>query len=354
MTTNSTEDNLIYREKLLENFNSVVFENDLKWPAWVGAWGPCCGWSHVEPALDWLEANKVPVRGHYLSNARLGSSMDGYSPPNFTDATNIPELLFPHITEKLQTVGDRIMEWDVINHPTGTSRPSYADLFGISFYSSIINHARSIAPEGTSLWLNEGRVLIRETYADEYEQILNFLIADNAEPDGIGFMGHFKYYYFQPDSYERMYEQMERFSLIIPHLQITELDIDAAIYDDNGTIVFNDKMEQARLMNNVLISAFSHEKLEGITMWSFWEPAVYRPARALYDQDWTERPALQAYRDLVFDSWWTNDSGITNESGQFATRGFKGKYLVTVEYNGYTCVKAFDTDDGSIIFDHRC
>lgn len=43
--------NSIYRQKILENFNAVVFENDLKWPAWEGAWGPYLGWSQAEQAL---------------------------------------------------------------------------------------------------------------------------------------------------------------------------------------------------------------------------------------------------------------------------------------------------------------
>ena len=33
----NTSDNQIYKQKLLENFNAVVFENDLKWPPWTGA-----------------------------------------------------------------------------------------------------------------------------------------------------------------------------------------------------------------------------------------------------------------------------------------------------------------------------
>jgi hypothetical protein len=44
-----------FREKLLENFNQVVFENDLKWPAWEGHFGPNIGQPHIMPALEWLE-----------------------------------------------------------------------------------------------------------------------------------------------------------------------------------------------------------------------------------------------------------------------------------------------------------
>jgi hypothetical protein len=36
---NTSANGIKFREKLLENFNQVVFENDLKYPPWRGLWG---------------------------------------------------------------------------------------------------------------------------------------------------------------------------------------------------------------------------------------------------------------------------------------------------------------------------
>lgn len=352
INSNSTT-NTIYKQKILENFNSVVFENDLKWPAWEDAWGPNLGWSHAEPALDWCDANSLSVRGHYLSWGTL-SGVDAYGPGNpNNDASQIQGPLLAHIQDKLATVGTRITEWDVINHPIGWGPTTYEDLYGDDYYSSIVNFARAIAPAGTELWMNEDNILNGGGVANQYEIVLDNLEVFNAQPDGIGFQGHYKSSWGRnlSDSHERMYNQMERFSGIVDRLQVTEFDIDVGVYNGNGDLIAYDQQEHAQLMNNYLISLFSHPKMEGVTMWGFWEGAHWLPTAALYDQDWDERPALQAYQDLVFGDWWTIENGQTDSDGEFAIRGFKGDYQVTVTHEGtdYLEIASFDDDSGQVV-----
>ena len=344
--------NSIYRQKILENFNAVVFENDLKWPAWEGAWGPYLGWSQAEQALDWCDANNLPSRGHYLAWATL-SGIDGYGPGNpSNDPAQIQGPLLDHIQDKLDTVGTRITEWDVINHPIGWGPTTYEDLFGDAYYSSIVEFARSMAPVGTELWMNEDSILNGGPVANQYEQVLLNLEAFAAQPDGIGFQDHFKSSWGRnlPDSHERMYTQMERFSGLVDRLQVTEFDIDVGEFDNEGNLTNYDQQHHAELMTNYLISLFSHPRLEGVTMWGFWEGAHWLPTAALYNQDWTERPALQAYRDLVFGDWWTMENGPTGSDGEYDVRGFKGDYLVRVTHDGteYLQTAQFNSDSGQV------
>ena len=79
---------------------------------------------------------------------------------------------------------------------------------------------------------------------------------------------------------------------------------------------------------------FSHPAMEAITMWGFWENTHWRPDAALYRSDWSEKPALTAYQDLVFDAWWTEELGVSDDLGELMLRGFKGEYDITVTYNG--------------------
>ena len=53
----NSSNNMMYKQKLLENFNHVVFENDLKWPQWSGS-----SWNATQQALNWLDANDLPAR----------------------------------------------------------------------------------------------------------------------------------------------------------------------------------------------------------------------------------------------------------------------------------------------------
>ena len=52
----------------------------------------------------------------------------------------------------------------------------------------------------------------------------------------------------------------------------------------------------------------------------------------MYSHDWTAKPNADAYNDLVFNKWWTNIDGYTDDSGAFTTRGFLGDYEIEILY----------------------
>jgi hypothetical protein len=87
-------------------------------------------------------------------------------------------------------------------------------------------------------------------------------------------------------------------------------------------------------MHDYLTVMFSHPAMEAITMWGFWQGTHWRPDAALYRSNWSEKPSLLAYQDLVFNDWWTDVMGSADELGEFLVRAFKGEYEITVEYDG--------------------
>jgi hypothetical protein len=79
--------------------------------------------------------------------------------------------------------------------------------------------------------------------------------------------------------------------------------------------------------------------------WSFWVGDHWRPTGAYYNKDWTLRPHGRKYVDLIFDEWWTNESGETDDDGRYTTCGFKGSYEITADkgaLSGETTVKIDD------------
>ena len=123
---------------------------------------------------------------------------------------------------------------------------------------------------------------------------------------------------------QQVYDRIERFAHKGLRLRATEFDIDV------GT----DEARQGQLMHDYLTVMFSHPAMEAITMWGFWQGSHWRPDAALYRTDWSEKPALTAYQNLVFDEWWTNATGMSDELGKYLVRAFKGDYNITVDYNG--------------------
>lgn len=329
---NNSPNGQIYREKLLENFNHVVFENDLKWPAWEGLWGGGFNWPNTEQALDWLDANELPARGHYLSWATWdGVSAHAGNENIFT----LEARLFNHMEEIASTVGNRVYEWDVINHPVGWLNDTYenrmesAGLYdeGLDFYTAIVNKSREAAPDDMPMWINEDDVIAGDSRAFDYERIIDHLMAGGGEIDGIGFQGHFIEEWGRVSGTPAwaLYDRIDRFADKGVPLRVTEFDID----------VGNNDALQGELMHDYLKVMFSHPAMEAVTLWGFWGGSHWRDeAGALYEEDWDEKPSLTAYQNLVFDQWWTDELGLSDESGQHLLRAFKGEYDITVSYEG--------------------
>jgi endo-1,4-beta-xylanase len=130
-----------------------------------------------------------------------------------------------------------------------------------------------------------------------------------------GMQGHFS----TPTAPERMLQVLDRFAQLGLRLRITEYDINTA-----------DEQLQADFTRDILTVAFSHPAVDQFLMWGFWEGRHWRPDAAMYRRDWTEKPNGAIWRKMLFEEWWTDDSGEANGEGRFTTRGFTGDYAVEV------------------------
>ncbi len=74
-----------------------------------------------------------------------------------------------------------------------------------------------------------------------------------------------------------------------------------------------------------------HPSVQVLQQWGFYEPSHWRPRAALFRKDWSPKPNGQAFLDLVFKQWWTDQKGTTDGRGQYALRAFLGDYEVTVK-----------------------
>ena len=56
----------------------------------------------------------------------------------------------------------------------------------------------------------------------------------------------------------------------------------------------------------------------------------------LFDKNWNRKMAADQFEDLVYNKWWTKETGKTNANCEFDVRGFYGDYDITVSANGKT------------------
>ncbi len=313
-----TDDARQYREVIKENYNKVVFENDLKWDQWNFSktndhrayrreW--------TDRSFRWLQANNIAVRGHYITWAPLKPrQVAKYQ----GDGDRLRRDLWNHMQDKVPDVGGKVTDWDVINHIVGWGKTIESIVGTREIYADIIKRSRELAPADVQLWINEGQVLPNGRQIKPYEEMMQYLIDHEAAPDGIGFMGHFGAHSLTPP--DRLFEVFNRFAKLSDNLQLTELDVD----------VGRDEQLQADYLRDVMTIAFSHPNMRSIIMWGFWEGQHWKPHAALYRRDWSIKPAGQMWRDLVFGHWRTETAGKTGAAGTFATDGFLGDYQIKV------------------------
>lgn len=118
---------------------------------------------------------------------------------------------------------------------------------------------------------------------------------------------------------ERLLEILDRFAEFGLPIRITEFDVNV-----------DDLQLQADYLRDFLTTVFGHPAVIGFQMWGFWENAHWRPEAALLRADWSEKPNALAYKQLLFEDWWTNAQGVTDDAGRFQTRAFYGDYTATI------------------------
>ncbi|MBN2352278.1 MAG: endo-1,4-beta-xylanase [Spirochaetales bacterium] len=333
MLTGENEDSRRYRTIVEENFNKVVFENDLK----IGPWeagkksAPTANFnmSNTMRALAWCRERGILVRGHtllwgpldkrfYLK--ALGFDIDG------GDWERMKGLLLAHLEQKAEATREYVSEWDVINHPVATwgdKGRTWETVLGRGFYADVLHRARALNP-GQLLYINEGSDFPGddEGVRAAYEGLIRDLNAAKAPLDGIGFMSHFgESSLTGMDSVWRLIERYAKFGL---KLQSTELDVGTG----------GDEEGQADYYRDFMTVFFSHPATVGIVLWGFWEGSHWKPDRALWRKNWEIKPCGRVWLDLVKNRWWTNAAGKTGAAGTFETRGFLGDYEITVTAGG--------------------
>lgn len=341
-----------YRALIPQMFNTAVLENDLKWPNWQSNPALAIG------ALDWLYANGIDtIRGHNLiwpnwqfMPASPGTTYGGISyrsDPNKPDSQEeyeahvtvdgrvaadawLRQRVHGHITEEAShpQVRGRLRDWDVVNEPF--AHHVVQDLLGQTygmdpraFLVEWFQAARAADPTAR-LFLNDYPSLTGGAHLDSFFTTIQYLLANGAPLQGIGFQGHMG---SNTPGMDALYAGMERFAAFGLPLQITEFDQESL-----------DLQLQADFLRDFVTLAYSHAAMDSFLMWGFWQGRHWKPDAALWRTDWSIKPNGQQWADLVKAEWYTDVTGSTFADGQFRVRGYQGDYEVVVSVGGQTIV----------------
>ncbi|MDQ3814960.1 MAG: endo-1,4-beta-xylanase [Armatimonadota bacterium] len=301
----------LYRDKVLELFDTVTIENDLKWASWQWENQRASGLQ----AVDWVTSKGLRLRGHNLvwpsynfTPKRLQTLAD--------PSAELPRQIETRIEDVVTATQGKTWAWDVLNEPLH-ERDFYKH-FPDTLSAEWFKQARRLDPN-SKLFVNEYAMLNGSGSSEFIKRYLAFIkmLQDNGAPlDGIGVQGHIGNQVENPVDVLKDLDLLQTSGLPV---QITEFDIKTT-----------DEQLQADYTRDFLIACYSHPAVDGFIMWGFWQGAHWIPEAAMFRTDWSEKPAVRVWREWVLDKWRTRLDLQTDAQGRAAGRGHLGIYEITI------------------------
>lgn len=313
-----------YQQVFLENFNSAVTENALKWHQMEPRQGEV-DYSVVDALLAWTKEHEVPLRGH-----NIFWGIPDFVPPwqKQLDDTHLREVVKNRALDVGTRYRGKFAEYDLNNEMIHGN--FYADRLGPDITAQMAAWVREADPDAI-LYLNDYDILTGRRL-DDYVAQIRTLLDQKVPLGGIGVQGHLHGETFDREVLAKSLRTLAQFHLPI---RITEFNMPGqrSRFMENRQLKLTPEEERARAreLTDYYRICFAEPAVTGILMWGFWEGANWIPASSLYRRDWTPTPAAEAYRDLVYRQWWTKADGQADANGQYQVPAFFGRYRIVVD-----------------------
>lgn len=309
-----------YRQKFSELFNTAVLETSMKWAPYEANKA-----SSRELVNVAKELGVKNMRGHVLFWERqYGSDKKTNMTPDYMYAEDIKgnkekieELCNAHIDDICNAFKGEISDWDVINEIIDNDdiRVAYGS---DELFNKWFERTRQVVGEECDLYYNEAYM-----FDGRLQEKVQKLCDLGVDFDGIGLQSHLDSTKYGPYDVLNLYDSLRKFG---KRIKVTEYS--------NST---PDPKLQGNYIRDMMIIAFAEEMCDGFVMWGFKDGASYAAYSPLFYKDWSEKPGVLVYKDLVYNKWWTRDAKATTDAeGRATVRGFYGDYDVTVSANGKT------------------
>ncbi|MEM1093789.1 MAG: endo-1,4-beta-xylanase [Bacteroidota bacterium] len=319
-----------YRDTFEEMFNSGVI--GIYWRNWDQ------GNTSVMRSLEWMQARGMSVRAHPIlwSDVRPGESWSSMPEDvrNSNDPAFLRQAIEARIVDVTNQLGDIVTDYDVLNEAAHLTK--LEDVLGEDERAVWFQRTNELDADA-KLFINDFSILSNgagdEVTDHRYKEIIQDLLEDGAPLHGIGFQAHMGSNPTDPLTLLSKLDEYAQFGL---ELKVTEFDMSGM-----------DEELAGRYIRDFYTAMYSHPSVTGVVMWGFHDDNHWLGDAPLFRADWSIKPAGEAYRKLLFETWWTDETGVTNADGQYATRGFQGEYAVTVEHGSLSkTVEAALSGDG--------
>ncbi len=222
-----------------KDFNSITAENDMKPQPTEPAYGQF-NWENADKIADFCRSNGIKLRGHCLMwHAQIGEWMYKDKKGELVSKETLYKNMKQHITAIMQRYKDIIYAWDVVNEaisdggrqdgrrgegqkPSPYRNSALYQIAGDEFIKKAFIYAREADPNAL-LFYNDYNAADPEK-RDRIYNMVKSMKEEGVPIDGIGMQGHYNIY---GPSIEDVDAALTKYSTIVKHIHITELDIRA-------------------------------------------------------------------------------------------------------------------------------
>lgn len=313
---------------ITQNFNTVVFENDLK----IKSWQNIGKQETTLKAIEILTEKGIKIKGHTLLWPGFR-----YLPANFKSNESKPQKI-EELTEKflldiLTKTNGMISHWDVTNE-----NYSNKDLQTITGSNQIIFDAfittRMLDPKAER-FINEYGIIssggvdrVKQDWY--YNYILELDKNSKNAVQGIGMQGHIGSDLTPP---ETVLNILDRFATLGKKISISEFTMD-----------ITDPDIRRNYTHDLMLAAFSHPAVTEFLFWGYYAPQSSKAGLIDENFKWTDMG--EAFDQLVNNQWKTKINVKTDEFGKIVGNGFYGIYEYKVMFDNKVYIGTINIEKG--------
>ncbi len=302
----------IYNRTIINNFNILVAENEMKFDAMEPQKGNF-NYNNSDKLVAYAQKYNMQLRGHNLCwHSQLPSWItagltNGIANGTFT-RTSLQAILKNHINTIVTRYKGKVQQWDAVNEPfndgTGTLRNSiWQQVIGNDYIDSTFVWAHRADPDA-KLYLNE---YSGEMYGDtKSEAMFNYVksMKDRGIPiTGVGFQCHFM---VNTINFTKLDQNIKRYAVAGLEVIITELDIRIKNTDYNSNPA-KWLAYQASDYQNMINICLNNSNAKTFVTWGFtdkysWIPNFTNNAYGyslIFDNSYTIKPAYTSILNVL-------------------------------------------------------
>jgi len=308
------------RSEVLKMFNTIVHENDFKWPV-VEKVRNSPDYSVVNQYVNWKDQNNMQFRGHCLYWTK-DQWMPSWWISLSSDSAKINALMQRCKRDPLYFKG-RVFDYDVVNEPVHFTYVE--DLIGDSIYTKTFQLANQSDPQA-NLQVNEWWN-IDKWDSWRLRKWVETRLSEKAPIQSIGLQAHWD---AERIDWLEVKQKSDYLAEIGLPLKITEFDMDFDRIFGSDNVA--NRAKQAEDYGKIMRLVFSHPAYNGFLIWGLMDG--WRPNAGIYNSDMTPRASRDTIYKLIKPTWATEYKGETSNNGDLAYKGYFGDYQIDINYGG--------------------